>query len=184
MIPEIEPKLPVRCRRYGVGKEIGGAVYVHRRYASVFGDAAFTAASHLQPAFEYAVVKYRPDTGAITFVECPGFDSEPEPAIGRTCLVRTDGSILLRQARVDPYIYHHKWLFVTADYDGFNVDVSHRRSAQWMRLSDIDYSRIGRQCYWMTNIVPRIGQTAASMAEPTSTTKAATAKNAPSTTTP
>jgi len=158
MIPDQKVKLPCRARKYGVGKDIGGAIYVHRRYAAMFGDDAFALASFLPPGFDYTVVKYRQSDGAVTFIECPDFDSAPEPTVGRTCLVRPDGTTALRQALADPYIYHHKWLFVDDDYQGFDIDESRRRSAVWMQIPNIDYSRVGRRSYWQERVAPLIGK--------------------------
>jgi hypothetical protein len=58
----------------------------------------------------------------------------------------------------DPYIYHHKWLFVSDDYEEFDVEASKSRSERWMALTDVDRSRIGRKSYWDEQVVPRIGQ--------------------------
>ena len=56
----------------------------------------------------------------------------------------------------DPYIYHHKWLFVADDYDGFDVEESKSRSDAWLALPQVDKSRIGRACYWHTHVVRRL----------------------------
>jgi hypothetical protein len=61
----------------------------------------------------------------------------------------------------DPYIYHHKWLFVADDYDGFDVEESKARSDAWLALPEVDKSRIGRACYWHTHVVPRLDEQAA-----------------------
>jgi hypothetical protein len=59
----------------------------------------------------------------------------------------------------DPFVYHHKWLFVTGDYRGFDVEESVRRSVEWMSLEGIDCSRIGRRGYWEREVVEkRIGE--------------------------
>ena len=47
-----------------------------------------------------------------------------------------------------PQIYHHKWLFVTDDYPGFDVEESKNRSRKWVSLPNIDYSRIGYKKFW------------------------------------
>jgi hypothetical protein len=57
---------------------------------------------------------------------------------------------------VDPYIYHHKWLFVDDDYRGFDTEQSKARSQQWITLGDVDRARIGRQSYWQEQVVPRL----------------------------
>ena len=56
----------------------------------------------------------------------------------------------------DPYIYHHKWLFVTDDYSGFNVEASKERSRLWLGLDGVDKKRSGRKSYWVNNVLPRI----------------------------
>jgi hypothetical protein len=71
-----------RSRKYGVGKEIGGAIYVHRRYENVFGDVVATAREHLPEGFEYDVVKYDSRSGNVSFVESPDFDTSDEPIVG------------------------------------------------------------------------------------------------------
>ena len=38
----------------------------------------------------------------------------------------------------DPYIYHHKWLFVADDYDGFDVEESKARSGAWLCQTSIN----------------------------------------------
>ena len=56
----------------------------------------------------------------------------------------------------DPFIYHHKWLFVKDDYDGFDVEESKTRSRAWMALTDIDRTRIGKKSYWEGTVVQRL----------------------------
>jgi hypothetical protein len=148
--------LPKRSKRYGVGKEIGGAVYVHRRYEHVFGPAVEEARRHLPPDFSYAVVKMNLATKAFSFVEVADFDTAPEPTIGTVLAVRTDGSCRRMQPPIDPFIYHHKWLFVADDYDGFDVEESKSRSRAWLALTDVDRTRIGKRSYWQSNVVPRL----------------------------
>ena len=148
--------LPKRSTKYGVGKQIGGAVYVHRRYESVFGSAVEEARKCLPPEFDYTVVKYNLANGALSFVQVADFAAAPEPTVGIVIVVKNDGSCRTVNPPRDPYIYHHKWLFVLDDYDGFNVDESRRRSAAWLSLPKIDKRRIGKRSYWMKHIEPRI----------------------------
>jgi len=58
----------------------------------------------------------------------------------------------------DPDIYHHKWLFVADDYQGFDVVASKTRSEQWIALGDVDRSRIGRKSYWEERVVPQLNE--------------------------
>ena len=149
-------ELPKRCPKYGVGKRIGGAIYVHRDFEHVLGQPMEEAKSRLPEGFEYTVIKHNEMNGNFSFIYCPDFDSSPEPATGNYAVVKLDGSWSVRPALSDPYIYHHKWLFVDDDYHGFDVEESKRRSAVWMSLPEVDKSLIGRASYWYTEVVPRI----------------------------
>jgi hypothetical protein len=144
-----------------VGKQIGGAVYVHRRYESVFGSAVEEAKKYLPPDFDYAVVKHNLANGAVSFVQVADFDAAAEPTVGTVIVVKSDGSCRTINPPADPYIYHHKWLFVRDDYDGFDVDESRSRSAAWLRLPDVDKRRIGKRSYWMKHVASRIRSTSA-----------------------
>ncbi len=149
-------RLPQRSRKYGVGKEIGGAVYVHRRYEHVFGSAVEEAKKHVPPDFSYTVVKLTVANKSLSFIAVADFDTAPEPTIGTVITVRADGSCRRMRALENPYIHHHKWLFVRDDYEGFDVEESKGRSRMWMKLQDVDRRRIGRKSYWQTEVVPRL----------------------------
>jgi DNA phosphorothioation-associated putative methyltransferase len=86
-------ELPGRSRRFGVGKEIGYAVYVHRDYEEVFGPTVEWAKRHLPDYHDYTVVKLNQRNNAVSFVYCPGFDVEPEPAICSIISVAADGTV-------------------------------------------------------------------------------------------
>jgi len=147
---------PTRSVRFGVGKEIGGAVYVHCKYEDRLGDAVPTAKKHLPEDFEYDVVKYNYRTGAVSFVQCPEFNISTEPTVGDMLTVDAEGGVRRRRQPRDPEIYHHKWLFVADDYAGFDIEASRRRSLAWMRLEGIDRKRIGRKSYWDNFVIPRL----------------------------
>jgi len=152
------PKLPKRSKRFGVGKEIGGAVYVHREYASSLGEIVATAAEKLPSDFEYHIVKLNLQSKAVSFVSCEDFDTADEPTVGIIVTVSVDGQVRSRRQSADPEIYHHKWLFVADDYGGFDVAESRQHSLNWLSLNDIDSRRIGRRQFWEQNVVPRIGR--------------------------
>lgn len=155
------PPLPTRSREFGVGKQVGSAVYVHRDFSARLGPVVTRARMLVPEDFVYDVVKYDRRTGVVSFVQCPDFDTQPEPRITAFLVVRPDGTVQRRTAPADPYIYHHKWLMVADDYGGFDVHQSQRRSASWLALADVDKSRIGRESYWNAHVVPRLEQHAA-----------------------
>jgi DNA phosphorothioation-associated putative methyltransferase len=147
-------EMPQRSRRYGVGKEIGYAVYVHRDYEEHLGDVVDWAKRHLPVSYDYTVVKLNQRNDSVSFIQCPGFDTEEEPAITGIVVVTADGQVQHRSLPADPYIYHHKWLFVADDYSGFDIAASKLRSAKWISLDKVDRSRIGRKSFWEAQILP------------------------------
>lgn len=50
-----QPKLPKRSSRFGIGKDIGGAVYVHRDYETILGAFVSGAKEQLPKTFVYEV---------------------------------------------------------------------------------------------------------------------------------
>lgn len=149
-------QLPHRSRRYGVGKEIGGAIYIHRSAEDVLPpDVIARGRSCLPPDFEYHVVKYNPKSDTVSFVEAPDFDNVPEPSLHRVFTILPNGSSQLRDFG-GKIIYHHKWLFVREDYRGFDLHESQCRSRVIFDSPDIDFKRIGSKAYWTTHVLPRI----------------------------
>ncbi len=147
---------PKRSKSLGVGKEIGGAIYVHRTYENLLPETVSDAKSHLPDDFSYAVVKYQPQSEVVSFIACADFNTADEPTVGAVCTVKPDGSAKIRRPSKDPWIYHHKWLFVQDDYDGFSVEQSKDRSRQWLALENIDFRRIGKRSFWEEHVLPRL----------------------------
>jgi hypothetical protein len=147
--------LPNRSRRFGIGKEIGGAVYLHRDYECLLGEPLAGAKTRLPDGFDYTIVKYNLRTSHVTFVASPDFDSSPEPIVCDHWIVPVGETARFRPALPDPYIYHHKWLMVPDDYGRFEVEQSKERSRLWLALPDVDKARIGRRSYWEQVVVPR-----------------------------
>ncbi len=156
VMPKATQKLPHRSPKLGVGKEIGGAVYLHRTYEDRLGNILAAAKSKLPDDFDYQIVKYNFRTEAVSFVACLDFNAAPEPTVGEIVTVDVAGNVRRRQQPPDPEIYHHKWLFVAEDYEGFDVEASRKRSLTWMRLDGVDRNRIGRKSHWDDQVAPRI----------------------------
>lgn len=146
---EDEPKLPKR-HKSGVGKAIGGSIYVHKKYADqvVPAERLKAAKDALPKDHKYTVIKYTPANDSLSFIHSPDFESADEPTVGDSVRVSKDNSIAKRPASADPEIYHHKWLMVPDEHEGFDVKASKKRSSEWMKKPDVDYSRIGRKSHW------------------------------------
>lgn len=153
-----------RYNPYGVGKSIGGNIYIHREYESVLPAESMERAKKVIPprigGKTYDVIKYNPKSGRITFIWCRDFDGvhEPEIMCGST-LIPDESKYMGFRIRAllpmdDPWIYHHKWLMVKDDYTGFDVEESKARSKTWLSLKNIDKSRIGKKSYWEKNVIP------------------------------
>jgi hypothetical protein len=154
-------KSPKRSTRFKIGKEIGGAVYVHRLFESRLPDAVKKAKAALPIEFTYTVVKYSLSGETVSFIQSTDFDEADEPVVGDLYTVKADGSISFRRMATDPWIYHHKWLFVSDDYQGFDVAASKARSSRWLALDNIDFHRIGKKSYWEKHVEPRLAENVA-----------------------
>jgi len=150
--------LPKRSRKFVVGKEIGGAIYVHREYESILPAEAIEAKKQLPNGTQYTVVKFAFASKATSFIHSADFDSADEPTVGNIVLVSAAGEVRQLKAQRDPFIYHHKWLFVMDDYTGFDVDKSKTRSICWLGLLNLDMKRIGRKSFWTSNVLPRLSE--------------------------
>jgi hypothetical protein len=133
-----------------IGKHIGGCIYIHRSYAT---NCISRQAALVPVGFDYVLIKINTATGAVTFIKCADFDTAHEPTMGDAILVNKNGFVRLMKALSDPWIYHHKWMMVDDDYDGFDVAASRARSKTWGALANVDRSRIGKKSYWTTNVL-------------------------------
>ena len=123
-----------RSNRYGVGKEIGGDIYFYKDYADriVPADILENAEQVLNenyPDYEFNCMRYSPKTGTVSFQECPDFNTAREPMVGDYITVFPDGRVSTGNSK---YIFHHKWLWVTNDYTGFDVAQAWEWSRQWL----------------------------------------------------
>jgi hypothetical protein len=89
-------ELPIRSSTFGVGKEIGGAVYVHRMYEHKLGSAVVQAKVNLPDDFDYQVVKYNYRTKSVSFIQSQDFDVAPEPTVGDIVTVGAEGEVRRR----------------------------------------------------------------------------------------
>jgi hypothetical protein len=151
-------RLPSRSLRFGIGKEIGGAIYVHRNYSDLLGQVVAESLAKVSES-HFTIVKWKHDTGAVSLIHSPDFDSAHEPIVGDSVTIYPDGRVRPRCRGKNPAIYHHKWLLVSDAYLGFDVEASKRRSLLWMSLDGIDRKRIGRLSYWTKHVTPLLGET-------------------------
>jgi hypothetical protein len=136
------------------GKKVGNCTYVHKQYEDevIPAKSLKKAKEYLKTIFEgftYDCVKYDRKNGNITFQWSPNFDTADEPVVGRCFLIKADGTSRILPDKSDPQIWHHKWLWVNDDYQGFDVEESKARSKQWEpHVSKEEKRKIGTLSYW------------------------------------
>lgn len=141
------------------GKKMPNGYYVHKSSYEVLENLfdidyhSFLAA--IPPGFQFDILKYNPKQNQMTFTRSSDWDTANEPTVENAVLVKADGSIKFIKQHKDPWIYHHKWMFVTDDYTGFDVEKSKRRS-QWTSIPNINKSKIGKKSYWESKVLPML----------------------------
>lgn len=120
--------------KYDVGKVIGGKVYMHIDYIETLPspEQARVAldASGLRAA---RCLSYDPQTETYMFSESPDFDKANEPIPGKAVKVEMDGDDVDKvfPAKTINQIWHHKWMWVDDNYNGFDVKASYEWSKTW-----------------------------------------------------
>lgn len=115
---------------------MGSQVYVHADYADGVVPAETLAKAKLVlndelPSFQYNCLMYDTKTGLVRFDQAPDFDTAREPIPGDTVTVNPATSSIVARRYYDA-IWHHKWLWVQNDYDGFSVEDSWEWSKKWL----------------------------------------------------
>lgn len=139
-----------------VGKKIGTKIWFHIDYIFDF-IPSLQVHLHLKSCANYnmdsIVVRYDTKTEDVCFIESADFNESDEPIVGRSLLLRGNKPPKLTTPSEDPLIYHHKWMFVKDDYQGFDVEQSKQRSIWWKSQMGKDRylsNRIGRLSFWQS----------------------------------
>lgn len=162
---------------HGVGKVIKNDKWVH--FSAL--DAITEDERHLvQKAMTFLpvplsqdtdiIIKVNTEESSVVFAESPDWNTASEPAQGRWERIanldtpRPEYSSCKMQD--NPMIYHHKWMFVKDDYQGFDVKESMTWSETWKNSDVVNrlvkdpstkfYRRIGRQQYWKDMVLDNL----------------------------
>ena len=137
-------------------KKVGTAMYVHKTaLKQLYDKLDVSGISKVEKAmkiadnrgFGYQVVKF--DNGKVSLIQSCDFDTANEPSVGESLCINDDGQI--KMIKPSDKIYHRKYIFVNADYLGFDVEEAKRRAELWeTSIPDIKahLSRIGQRAYW------------------------------------
>lgn len=143
--------------KYGIGKNMGSQVWVHKNYVTkIMTEKEFKEFSSYFPNdFDYEIIRWEEKKNEIAFIECKDFNESNEPIVGRVQRIqKIDTDYIIHKEtkpHKDPAIYHHKWMFVEDDYKGFNTLESKKRSVQWKSILGVNKevsSKIGKKSYW------------------------------------
>lgn len=151
--------VPNRSTKFGVGKQMGTALYIHKDYDNVLPNSEYKNAinklTENAPTFKFNIIKFDSKENSFSFINSPDFDTSDEPIILDVIRIANDGTMKYFKPKTDPQIYHHKWNFVKNDYSGFDVKKSIERSIQWKTQLGTNKevsSRIGTKSYWENTI--------------------------------
>lgn len=138
-------------------KKIGGAIYVHKsNMESLSLEEMNLVSTRLEQILatehrlvNFEIIKIAGDS--VSFIECEGWNTLREPIVGDAYNVKADGSIKVTKKRENnPQIYHHKWMFVADDYDGFDVEKEKEWSKKWQSVVPKGLSSsLGSQENWL-----------------------------------
>lgn len=98
-------------------------------------------------SYPYDVIKY--DGNNVTFIQSSNFLTAPEPLVEICYRYKENEWNKPPKIRKDfKRVYHHKWMFVADDFDGFDVEYAKERSRKINAIQNIDKKRIGNLDYW------------------------------------
>lgn len=128
--------------KFGVGKQMGSKIYFHISLHDQFIPADVWEKveqmwdhldwmSNYNNPHKFNTVCYdlkKPNV--VRLDTCPNFDTDREPMVGMTYAFDTENDeIHIVQVN---QVFHHKWLWVTEDYEGFDVQESYEWSNTWL----------------------------------------------------
>ncbi len=137
--------------KFGVGKQMGSKIYFHKSVwdkivpKDVWDKALEVLEINKLNIKGLQTVCYDfKQPHIVRFDTCPGFNSHEEPMVGHMFFV--DVNIGIVTDKYNNQIYHHKWLWVNEDYEGFDVQESYEWSKLW--LSKLPETASGRVYLW------------------------------------
>lgn len=147
-------------------KKIGGCIYMHismrtkvdKKIKNMIADAerVFRKVIGMKDFMEVEIVKVDVKNNKVSFIKSPDWDIAREPLVGDAYMIDLNENAPLRKRTVKitkskGQIYHHKWMFVADDYQGFDIEESKKWSEKWQSVIPAERgikSRIGYKKYW------------------------------------
>ena len=112
-------------------KKIGSTFYVHKSNIKEINSliernelaAIDSATKKLPKNFSYDILKYDKKNKKVSFIQSPDWDTAREPLVGDS-YTSNIFDINFKIIKSKGQIYHHKWMFVSDNYIGFNIEES------------------------------------------------------------
>ena len=138
-------------------KKVGTAMYVHKSNSlELFNKISNEESERIRKIInnfknDFAIIKY--DKGKLSLIESENWDSANEPDVGKSYCFQP-GEVLSDKYKIiksSGKIYHNKWMFVSVDYEGFNIEEAKNRTKLWNSIPGIKEhkSKIGNKSYWI-----------------------------------
>lgn len=131
---------------------------VDEKIKNMIADAerVFRKVIGMKDFMEVEIVKVDVKNNKVSFIKSPDWDTAREPLVGDAYMIDLNENAPLRKRTVKitkskGQIYHHKWMFVADDYQGFDIEESKKWSEKWQSVIPAERgikSRIGYKKYW------------------------------------
>lgn len=131
---------------------------VDKKIKNMIADAerVFRKVIGMKDFMEVEIVKVDVKNNKVSFIKSPDWDIAREPLVGDAYMIDLNENAPLRKRTVKitkskGQIYHHKWMFVADDYQGFDIEESKKWSEKWQSVIPAERgikSRIGYKKYW------------------------------------
>lgn len=142
------------------GKKIGSTLYIHKSAVHVVSDSMKKIIEKglkwIPSDFAYEIIKVNVSGQEVSFIASNDWNTSSEPIVGNSYKVNLlKGVLSFSKGRErNPQIYHHKWMFVLDDYDGFDVETSKKRSEEWENSGLVfERKKIGNFDYWNEHVL-------------------------------
>lgn len=137
--------------KFGVGKQVGSKIYFHKSvWDKILPEDIWMKALEVLEINKWDLKYFQTvcydfkQPNIVRFDTCPGFNFQREPMVGT--MVFADTKSGFTKDKYNNQIYHHKWLWVADDYQGFNTQESYEWSKLW--LSKLPEVASGRVYLW------------------------------------
>ncbi len=145
-----------------MSKRVGSCIYVHKSNVSdllkridndyqveYYIDWFMNELNNME--VNYEIVKYDKAKNKISLIDSPDWIIANEPEVGDSWVLNLETLKWkhVMKRKKNPQIYHSKELFVSDDYQGFDIEKAKERTKLWKSLPNLDTKRIGNKNFWV-----------------------------------